>query len=626
MHYALSMTRPSPRILAVVAVVLLLGVATVAAGLWVKGIAATASAGKAQAKSGVRSLAAMDATAAISQFGEANRSFESVSRSLGPDWISGAAESIPWAGRQYAAARSLARIGSDGSIAGLELAEALRETPSATATAGPQGQLGAALPSRLAHVDAALASLTDAADRAGELSTDGLIRPLASAVGSVQAALREAAPFVDRSRSLLQLSSRLLSGNHRIIVVSQDGAELRPTGGWAGSFGIVNVGSAGVQLESYQDVFVLPNPPRRVPMPLGALQSSNFNFRNANWWIDFPTSAREMLKFWSIANQPPVDGIVVIDTVVMADLLEVVGPITVPRHNETFTSENLLDRLLFLTQVVKGGQPDRKNVVVELATELERRVLEASPSDLAKSARVLSEAADAKHVQMYFTDPDAQAVADALHWSGRVAPPSGTTDVVAISNAMNKPGKVNIAMKKTITYDVLLHPDLSAETTLALGYANIGPYQESLPGDFRDWLRVYRAPGTAFPSTNLDGSKTTTLTEFGFPAEARLFMLHRGQSTTVRLTARVPGALRTEATGNSADGARYQLYVVRQADLEDVPTTITVTAPPGWRVTGATARLIASGAPLPVASERDRVRIAVPLTGDLALDIRLTSF
>ena len=127
--------------------------------------------------------------------------------------------------------------------------------------------------------------------------------------------------------------------------------------------------------------------------------------------------------------------------------------------------------------------------------------MKPSPGDLAKSALALGKAADAKHVQMYFTDPGAQAAVDALGWSGRVAPPAGTTDVVAISNAMNKPGKVNFAMKKSIDYDVQLQPDRSAETTLVLGYANTGPYRRSLPADFRDWLRVYRIPGTVFPRT-----------------------------------------------------------------------------------------------------------------------------
>jgi hypothetical protein len=525
-------------------------------------------------------------------------------------------------GRQYAATRSLAQIGIDGSLAGLELAEAMREASSTTAASSPAGRLGTLLSSGRTHLEVALASLSDAANRAETLSADGLAPPLATAVRSVKTALHGAAPFVDRIPNLLKLESYLLSGNHRILVVSQDGAELRPTGGWAGSFGIVNVGSSGVKLESYQDVFVLPDPPGRVTMPTGALQTNDFNFRNANWWLDFPTSAQTMLGFWRDYNQPPVDGIVVVDTVAMADLLGVVGPITVPRFNETFTAENLLDRLLVLTQVERGGRPDRKNVLVELATELERRVLEAGPSDLAKSAAALGKAADEKHVQMYFTNPGAQAAVEALGWSGKVAPPAGTTDVVAISNAMNMAGKVNVAMKKTIAYDVGLQLDGSAETTLVLGYSNTGPYPEQLPSVFRDWLRVYRIPGTIFRGSNPDGSKTTTMTEFGFPAQAHTFTLLRGQSQTVVLNARVPGALPTDAIASPGGGV-YRLYLVRQADLEDIPTTVTVKAPPGRRIAKATARRAASGTSLPVTVRGDRVQMTVPLSGDILLDVRL---
>jgi hypothetical protein len=618
------MTSRNRWILGLVAVALLLAVAISAGGIWAKNTKTTADVAKAQAEAGVRSLAAMDTTAAISDFTEANQGFDNVSRSLGPDWIAQAVEPIPWVGKQYVAARTLARVGSDGSLAGLEFAKAVGASPPATSTATAAGQSASALPYRLTHIRAALAALSDAARRADTLSADGLVPTLAKPVHSIQDALSKATPLAGRSRALLQLGSYLLSGNHRILVVSQDGAELRPTGGWAGSFGILNVGESGVNLESYQDVFTLPTPPGHVEPPPGARQSKEFNFRNANWWLDFPTSAQKMLEFWGAYKQAPVDGIVVVDTVVMAELLDVVGPITVPQSGETFTSQNLLARLLFLTQVQKGGQPDRKNVLVELATELEKRLMESSPGDLGKAARAIANAADEKHVQMYFTNPEAQNAADALGWSGRVAPPTGATDVVAISNAMNKPGKVNVAMKKSIAYDVALQPDRSAETTLSLGYANTGPYLQYLPPDFRDWLRVYRAPGTEFPTTNPDGSRTTTTTEFGFPAETREFTVTRGQSKTEVLTARVPDALKVDTPGSKGDRGRYQLYLVRQADLEEIPTVVTVSAPPGWRVLSAKAYLVASGAALPVNISPDRAVMTVPLSGDLTLDVRLS--
>jgi len=314
----------------------------------------------------------MDATAAAEQFGDANREFAAMAHALDAGWASGAAATIPWVGRQYDAAQSLAAIGVDGSLAGVELAEALRSAPPATATAEATGQAGSQLSPKFAHVKSALDHLSSALSRADTLSADGLVGPLASAVRSVQDTLREVVPSGSRGRAMLELGTYLLSGNHRILVVSQDGAELRPTGGWAGSFGIVTVGTDGVQLESYRDVFVLPDPPGVVTPPPGALQTTDFNFRNANWWLDFPTSASKMLEFWNAYGQEPVDGIVVIDTVVMSDLLEIVGPITVPVHNETFTSENLLG-------LPHAGREGRSVGSQERPRGACRRTREASP-------------------------------------------------------------------------------------------------------------------------------------------------------------------------------------------------------------------------------------------------------
>jgi hypothetical protein len=612
----------------------------------VRGVADAASTGKAEASAGIRSLESQDATGASAHFAKAHAAFDSAGRSLGPGWVAPAVEALPWIGRQYGVARTLVGIGSDGAVAGSVLARVLEQASingaisagsagssgssaatssalSATLTPGPAARLAALLAGQSAAIEHALTALSGAADRAAGLSTDGLVAPLARAVVSAKAELSKAAPLLHRARSLLPLVSYLFSGDHRILVVSQNGAELRPTGGFAGSFGIVEIGSTGVRLDEYKDVYTLPIPPRHVSSPLGLI-TRNFYFRDANWWPDFPTSARTMLGFWRDYGQVPVEGLIAIDTVAMKELLAATGPVTVPAFRQTFTAENLLDRLLYLIEVKKGGQSDRKTVLVLLAGELEKRVLDSSPDVLVKSARSLGASADEKHLQMYFTDPGAQAAADALGWSGRVAAPPGTTDLLAICNAMNRPGKVNIAMRKTIAYSVLLKGDRSADTTLVLSYANTGPYPATLPSRFRDWLRVYRAPGVVFPAVLPGGGAPLTITESGLPAEARQFELLRGQSRVETLTAHVPGAMAGEGSSLAQGGtARYRLRVVRQPDLEDIPTAFVLTAPSGWRVIGANARFTASGTYVPVATGSNTARFSVALRGDLQIDVVL---
>jgi hypothetical protein len=610
------MTRSERKVFAVITIVVLLVSAVGAVGAWAQIVENTAIAGKAQAEAGVRSLAAQDATAAASQFAAATDSFAATKRLLGPDWFAAAATAVPWVGRQYAAVRTLAEIGLDGSAAGTELSGLLQGASASSGATDTADRLGAILVRGRAKVEAAFTSLSDAQARAAHLSAVGLVGPLAKEVVSAQSTLRRLAPVLDRGRALLPVLSYLASGDRRVLVVSQDGAELRPTGGFMGSYGIIDIGPQGFKLEKYADIYTFPSQPGK-----GAA------FHSGNQMIDFPSSARAILGVWHSLGQPPVDGVIVIDTVAVQDLLAAVGPVDVPGYGEPFTSANLLERLLYLVEVEKGNQPDRKNVLGDLAAKLITRVLEAGSGEMARSALALGNAADAKHVQMYFTDPDVRSSIETLGWSGRIAPPTGTTDMVAISNTMRIAGKVNFAMHKTIDYEVGLRQDRSAETTLVLSYANTGSYMPQLPSIFSDRLRVYRSLGAVFPSAAPGGGKTLTGVGFGFPLEERYFTLLRGQSCTETLTARIPDALRVDTVSAAASGgvADYRLHVVRQDDLEDIVTTVTVTAPPGWRVTGASARLTASGASVPVTVERDNVRMAVPLSGDLDLDVRLTS-
>jgi hypothetical protein len=261
-----------------------------------------------------------------------------------------------------------------------------------------------------------------------------------------------------------------------------------------------------------------------------------------------------------------------------------------------------------------------------LADEIEARVLKASPDVLAKIALSLVGSADARHIQLYFADPVAQSAAETMRWSGRVAAPAGTTDVLAVCNAMVNGSKVNIAMSKDMTYDVALRSDRAAETTLVLGYANTGQYDLPNRSDFTDWLRVYRAPGTVFTVSAPNGGATLAVTDFGLPAEIRKFTVARGQTRRETLTARTPGAMSALPTSGTGPGtAYYRLYLVTQADLQETPAAVTVSAPPGWRVTSASAHLIASGETLRLNVEHDRVSLVTPLRGDTVLEVRFAA-
>jgi hypothetical protein len=632
--------KPRTRVIIIVAVVVALVAACSSAAFgavsWVKKVESAAYAGKASAEAGAHSIASQDATAALAQFRSAKASFATVRTMTTSGVLSSVGDVFPWSHRQFVAVRTLAAIGIDGSEAGTQIATAFRDASSTPVPAG-SSRLATLLKTGRARIDAALSALSDAAALIPTLQEQGLDPRLASAVRSVKSALSGVAPFLDRSRGLLALERYVLSGQHRILILSQDSAELRPTGGFIGSFGVLDIGPDGLALSEYADVYTLRNPPGIVPVPVGAIPSGDFQFRDANWWLDFPTSARRLLGFWKDTGQKPVDAVVAIDIVTVKDLLAVLGPVRVKSYGQTFTSDNLLDRLLYIIEVQDVASPNKKGVLVALANQLEARLVDSGLKDLSASALALAASADAKHVQMYFTDPVAQAAVTALGWAGTIVPPSGATDVLAVSNAMNRGGKINIAMRKSTDYSVALKTDGSAATTLVLDYANTASagLPPALNGDFHDYLRVYRAPGTVLAPGS--ASATTAVAESGLAVVATGFVVPRAQRRTETIVALVPHAMlggpsvtapRTQAGAASvappAGGvSRYGLFLVRQADLQDIPTTVTVTAPMGWRIVTARAWKTAAGTSVAVTSDGTTAHLSLALDADLFLSVEL---
>ncbi|MGB7961439.1 MAG: DUF4012 domain-containing protein [Propionicimonas sp.] len=635
-------------VLALAATVSCLILLAAAGTFWAKGFYESANEGKAQAVAAMSSLAAGDNTSAASKFDAARVSFARAKALFGPEWLADVAKFIPLAGRQISAADALVTIGVHGSEAGKEFSAILAEMPSSPAKKGSTKPPTISEAARL-HLDAGLNSLCAAADQAPDLAEAGLVQPLADVVRSVNSALTPVTSYLKRCDALLEFERYLLSEQRRYLLVSQHPGEIRPTGGFIGSYGILDIGPQGFSIKKYEGIENLPVPRGlHIPSPPGDRLTQWFKLRDANWWIDFPTSARALLLFWHEYGQAPVDGVIAIDTNAMSAVLEVTGPITVTKHDETFTAENLLDRLTYLLetefierQIEAGGTlsfKERKAVLTALAHEMTKRVSSGGSKVLTGTAAALAEAADEKHLQFYSPDPAAQAAVTGLGWSGALTAPDGTTDLLAVVNTMDRAAKVNIGVRKTIDYQVALAADGSAETRLTLGYTNTAPY--ALPprqrSVFSNYLRVYRPVGTeTLPGVGELPEGSVSTLDLGLPTVVRPFQLPRGRSHRETIVTRIPRALGSgEApplpqsptptrAGSLGWVSHYRLLLVRQADLEDYPTTVTVTIPAGMRITSVNTWKTASGEKLEVSNRDNVVHLERPLDGDTVLDIEM---
>jgi len=93
----------------------------------------------------------------------------------------------------------------------------------------------------------------------------------------------------------------------------------------------------------------------------------------------------------------------------------------------------------------------------------------------------------------------------------------------------------------------------------------------------------------------------------------------------VVLKTTMPQVLRPLPTGDGAGLLwHYRLLVAKQADLLDTRATVSLTVPPGWRVTDSAASFRVTGQQLATTTDATSVTLTTPLTEDLLLDVTVS--
>lgn len=598
--------------IAVVAVLAALG----AGWWWLNQFQDAATAGKRAAGAGVTALTTLDLPQAEQQFDTAGREFGRARSLLGPDWLTG----IPGAGPQFSAAAQLTDIGVTASSAGAKLSGLLTQLTAS----GTQNRFGALAKLSDSHLEPALGELTQLGRQSAHLSGDGLVGPLADAVGELKALVGKYQPVIDAAAPAQELAHYLFSEQRRFILLSQNSGELRPVGGFPGTYGLVGIGPEGFELEKYSGIHRLPNDTLGLSSPEGARMNKHFRFRDSAWWIDFPTSAPVMLKFWDNLKQPPVDGIIAIDVITLQDLLTVFGPVTLPGTEEQLTKENAVRRLTEFVEFDRAsyGKLAKAEALIPMVEAMLKKIESVDTAQLKPLLAVLGDLVSEKHIQLYSTDQRAQSAITGLGIGGAIAPPEGTTDLLVASNAVVCTTKTNLGVSKSLDYTVALKPDGSATSSLKLGFVKTSELYEGLHIQyFCDYLRVYRNPGTSFTDPAATGGFADR-PEDGRPVFAQYFELQPGRTVTHQLDTTVARALTIDA---DQQRAHYRLLLVRQADLAETALKLRVTAPEGWRFSsGAATWRPGGGEPVTVQVEGTTAGVSTDLHRDLIVDLELT--
>jgi hypothetical protein len=225
----------------------------------------------------------------------------------------------------------------------------------------------------------------------------------------------------------------------RYLFVFQNDSEIRPAGGFIGSFAEVDIyrgeiekmnlpgdGSYNLQGRLLSQV--------AAPAPL-TLVNARWEFQDANWFPDFKASAEKLLWFHNKAGGPTMDGVIAINASFVADLLELVGPIEMPEYGRTITSDNFMLETQKIVEVEYDKTENKpKQFLADLAPKLIERITNADKFVFIPLLECLSEGLANKDIQLYFTDADTQKAVSELGWTGEISNTDGDYLMVIDSN------------------------------------------------------------------------------------------------------------------------------------------------------------------------------------------------
>ena len=300
---------------------------------------------------------------------------------------------------------------------------------------------------------------------------------------------------------------------HHVLVLLENPSELRPGGGFLGSYADVTIASGTIADIAVHDIAdVDADFPTKIipPKPLWP-EVSKFRPADGNWFFDFPTSASETImlfeqsplysgaatstgvaggisQYRNIEISSPVsfDGAIAVSPAVISDLLSVTGPIAVSSTAKgaatTFASDSVVVQI---QKIVQDGQSQSatypKQVLGNLMQAIFMKLASSTPFERQSLFAMAGNWITDKDVAVYFKNPVFENFASSWGATGDVyqLPQNFEGDYLALADANVNGQKSDLYMNETLNFQSQIGADGTVEDHIILNRAhdgNASPY------------------------------------------------------------------------------------------------------------------------------------------------------
>lgn len=398
-------------------------------------------------------------------------------------------------------------------------------------------------------------------------------------------------------------------GKKTYLLLFQNNMELRPGGGFIGSYGTISFEKGRSTDFQIHDVYDADGHlSERVQPPYGLqryLGISHWFLRDSNFDVDFPNDAKEASLFLKKETGQRVDGVVAINTTFLKNLISVVGSVPIPDYHVTVTPDNFY--LLTETNAEKNffpGSTQKKDFLRSLTNALFDNLSLQKTLPYENFAHLFISSIQQKDLLFAFSNSAIQNIftvngLSSSLWDGRDGNPTTDLDFVGVVDANVGTNKANYYVKRSITQSTSIDAAGGHQTTLDATYTNTSTSASAFGGDYKDYAQFVIPANANLTSVSFDNKQVQTVpavtdpaifTASGFIPPAALevnqtiehqkkivgffFIIPQGTTRTVRISYSVPSEIDKNAVSFT-----YNLRLFKQPGSGNDPYQLSLSYP-----------------------------------------------
>ena len=411
-----------------------------------------------------------------------------------------------------------------------------------------------------------------------KVEADGILSPFKVQIDAVKSKLIAASGLLSEATVVSQLAPEFFGypTQSNFLVLFENNAELRPTGGFLGTYGILQTDNGDVVRFDSHDIYHMDEPMEALhllsimpPDPIKKYLNKTWYMRDSNWSPDWPTSAGQILWFYNKENNllPPKDqindfsgdfsGAIAVTPEFVTSLLDLTGPITI--NGEQFTKDNFTQLLEYKVEQDYSSENasswQRKEIIGKILAAMKEKLFNLDYSQWPAALAKIDEAVKQKDILVYLAGESNEGLIASLGAGGEIK--AADSDYLMLVDANLASLKTDSVLQRNISYQVRQKAD-GLYADLHISYANPGK-ADWRTSDYKDYARIYLPAGSEIQSATGFSVLDKTYQESGKTVVAGLLYVRLGKSADLDISYKLPDNLAERFSQGD-----YQLYVQKQ--------------------------------------------------------------